>query len=96
MSKVLVKWKTNWADEMDVDGFVIMTDNEAKNLRENLSELKDSFDICVGTNEYIDYNDGKELLREIEFIPVNDQEVSMIAKLFGSSYGCYQFYQKFF
>ena len=30
MKKVLMTWNTNWADEMDISGFVIVTENEMK------------------------------------------------------------------
>ena len=33
MSKVIITWDSNWADEMDISGFSIVSDQEAKELK---------------------------------------------------------------
>ena len=50
----LVKTSTNWADEMPLDGFIILDENELEKATKEMAELAtDKFDadVSVGTNE---------------------------------------------
>lgn len=85
MSKVLVKWESNWADEMDVEGFVIMEASEWAEKRERISQVEGSTSICVGTNEDVEYDRGADILDEITEHPLTDTEEEVIVKLFGKS-----------
>ena len=83
MSKVLVKWSDNWADEMDLEGFAVMESQEWKDIKKKFEKHDHGFDISVGTNEDIDYSDGKDFLRHIETKNISDDEAKMLKKLFG-------------
>jgi len=85
--KILVSWDTNWADEMDISGWSIMTEKEATEFKEKLKNIKSWFTICVGTNEDIEYASGKDLLDELEFKKITEEEEKIIKKFFGDSFG---------
>lgn len=65
MSKLLVKFKDNWADEMDIEGFFVTTREDWEN---RVTLLKDNFPYGltygIGTNE--DIADAQRLLKELE------------------------------
>lgn len=82
-NKVLVQWNSNWADEMDVEGFQILTDREWETIRHSILQRKNSFEIYVGTNEDIEYSNGEELLEEITVTPLTLEEAATIEKFFG-------------
>lgn len=87
MAKVIVKWDSNWADEMDISGFTIISEEEAIALKTRLKERKTSFEICVGTNEDIDYSSGSDLLDELTFTKISEDEARIIEKRIGDEYG---------
>ena len=83
MSKVLVKWSDNWADEMDVEGFVIMDNSEWKEFQETAKKVNSPISICVGTNEEIEYPNGDALLENITTKKLTSDEAKTITKFFG-------------
>jgi hypothetical protein len=92
MSKVLITWNSNWADEMDISGFVITNKKEADNLKKKLQDKKDEFEIYVGSNEEISYSNGRELLSELSFKKISDSESEVISNLIGGEYGHTEFF----
>jgi hypothetical protein len=91
MSKVIITWDSNWADEMDIAGFSIVSDKEAKDLKKKLNDRQTSFTICVGTNEDIEYSDGSELLGELSFKKISDEDAKVIRKYVGDEFGFTEF-----
>jgi len=92
MNQVLVIWKTNWSDEMDIEGFKLMNVDQWNVLKKTIIP-KNSFSIYVGTNEEIEYSTGEELLKELHVKKINPDEVLTIKKLFGESFGFTEFLQ---
>lgn len=86
MEKVLVKWSSNWADEMDIQGFSIMKKQEWEHYKKEVIKLK-NFCIYVGTNEEIDYRSGEDLLEEITIKKISPEEERLIKKFIGSKFG---------
>ena len=93
MKRTLIKWDSNWADEMDIQGFVIVPTEEANEFNRKLSELKCSFVICVGTNEEIDYDSGQDLLNDLDFTELTEEQYKVIDETIGEEYGHTSFYQ---
>ena len=65
MPKILVRFSSNWADEIDIDGLYVTTDVEHSNFIDNVNkyfEHNDSINYCVGSNEDIDYESAEDLL----------------------------------
>jgi hypothetical protein len=87
MARVLVKWNSNWADEMDISGYSIMDKEEWNDLKDTLRKKTAPFTIGVGTNEEIDYENGKELLEELEATPISKEEEDVIVRLIGGEFG---------
>jgi hypothetical protein len=82
MSKVLLIFKGNWADEMDIEGFDILSKEhwEFKKLEANNTEFPQ--EICIGTNENVDYDSVKEYLSDFKVQEISDEEEAIIRKLF--------------
>lgn len=91
MAKVLVIWKANWADEMDIEGFKIYTEDDWKAYKGELKAMTKKFTISVGTNEEIDYDCGSELLNQLTVKKISDDETKFIKKMFGDEFGFTQF-----
>jgi hypothetical protein len=96
MKKLLVKFDSNWADEMDIDGFMVMTQDEwdqykahTKKFFEQLGERSWSFGI--GTNEEIEYESHDEFIRELKVEEITDVEYESLAHLFKYYDGTVQF-----
>lgn len=87
----LVTWSTNWADEMDIEGFKIFKKEDWDKFKAHVSLIKHPFDICIGTNEEIDYSNGKQLLAELLAKDITNDEYLTINKLFGTSFGYHEF-----
>jgi len=86
----LVKWEGNWADEADFIGFTTMNEENWIQYKNRLEKHEESFEFSVGTNEEVEYENGKELLRDIRITEINENECDVINKIFGY-YGHCQF-----
>lgn len=92
--KYLIKFSDNWADEMDIDSFVLMDQewkdeyfNRLKNDFEERLKEKDYFCLNFGSNQGIEYEKFDELMRCFTVIEISQEEYDTIEKLFGKSYG---------
>jgi hypothetical protein len=94
MSKTIIKWDSNWADEMDIQGFVIVDAKAAKEFKEQLETIKNEIIIGVGTNEDIEYANGKEMLSDLTFEDLTEDESESIVNVIGDEYGHCSFYQE--
>ena len=90
MSKVIVKWDGNWADEIDYDGFCIYDSKEEweqvlvnakKCVRESPGE-----ELYFGTNEYITVENESEL-DSYTVTDITNNEAEIIRRLVGDSGG---------
>lgn len=83
----LVKYESDWADEMDIEGFDILT-QEDKDYFESLTPTDDKPLIhYVGTNEEIEYWNSEMFLKCYTWTPISKEEAEIVKKLFNSSYG---------
>lgn len=90
--KVLLTWNSNWADEMDISGFVITTKKDWEDFQSEVKERED-FCIYVGTNEEIEYSNGQELLDEISVTELSKEEETLITNKIGNSFGFIEFFE---
>ena len=79
---VLIKWQGNWADEMEVCGFVVTSKEEADSYKKYLKDREDEFTLYVGSNQNITYNNGKELLEDLTFRNLTTAEFQVFKKHF--------------
>lgn len=83
--KVLMLYSGNWNDEIDVDGFVIMERSFVTYFKKFLKSFNYTISVDIGFNETVDYENGKELLQEISFATITNEESNIITKFFGQS-----------
>lgn len=75
----------NWNDEIDVDGFVIMNKKDVTYLSSFLKKYKNPISVSIGFGDYVEYDNGKELLEEISFQEITPEEFCAVTKFFGKS-----------
>lgn len=73
----------NWAEEIDVDGFVIMEKEYVSYMKKFLKDFNYTISVDIGFNEEVEYDNGRELLGEIEFIKITNKDSEIIKKIFG-------------
>lgn len=88
----LVKYRDNWADEIKVNGWCLMTDAELETWNvewatrfKHLDE-QGSYFYYVGTNEEIEYTSLEEFLDSIKIVDISEDEANVLVKLFGKQY----------
>lgn len=83
----LVKLTDNWADEMDIEGFSIMSTSQftqwAKTVEEVAKKIDEghSFEWYFGTNEWIDWNSGKDFKEAFSCEVITDEEANILKYL---------------
>ena len=86
MGYYLAKFDGNWADEMDIRGFCIINKDDKDVLVDRIKAYTEEFEICIGTNEDLYYDNGEEFLNDMSFKEISDSESETLSKLFGKSY----------
>lgn len=90
MKQYLIKTSTNWADEIDLDGWLILDENDLAEAKKKVQQLVDAditAELSVGTNEEMDV-DADEVLDELNSaIELTPEEAATLTKFFGLSYG---------
>jgi len=88
MKYYLYEYSANWADEMDVAGFMLLTETE-KDM--TLASIKKRFrkggTVSIGSNEEIEYSDFDEVMNDVSITEITKQDFDTINRLFGSSFG---------
>lgn len=83
----LVKFVDNWADEMDIEGFSIMPTGQftqwARTVEEVAKKIDDgrSFEWYFGTNEWINWDSGKEFKEAFSCEVITDEEADVLKRL---------------
>ena len=87
MSDVLLKFDGSWADEIDLQGFIVMTDKEWKDYKKEVSRLHSSsdFSVNIGTNEDVTFIDADDYFDSFEVTKLQTDESVVLRKLFKSS-----------
>jgi hypothetical protein len=80
---VIVYWSTNWADEMDIEGWAIMEEEDWKKYKKDVRLIKNGFSLFVGTNEEIEYSSGSALLKELHSKKISVDEYKVLMKIIG-------------
>ena len=81
----MMVYSGNWNEEIDVDGFVVMNKTELLYLTRFLRGYKTQISVSLGFGDYVEYDNGKELLEEISFQEITPAEFETINKFFGTS-----------
>ena len=92
MYKVLVTFKSNWADEFDVEGFKIFEKEEWEDLVEEMhTEVEFPHECHFGTNEWIDFESPEEYLACCKIQELTYLEATVIEQKIGSEHGTFLF-----
>jgi hypothetical protein len=88
MTDVLIKYDGCWADEIDLQGFLVMTREEWKT---HLSLVKrrygdSEFTISIGTNEEVNFNDFDDYKESFEIKKITDEESAVLRKFFKATH----------
>lgn len=84
---VFLKFASTWADEMDVEGFLLVTSAYWEKKKVELQGSTEPLEMCVGSNQSIRWRNGAELLSNIQEAPVNPGEnTELLQELFPLKY----------
>lgn len=93
MKYFLIKDKTNFSDEFDLEGYALEKDvtksQVKKNLIDRLKREHGDFpmELYFGSNESIIYQNKEHLLEDIEIKEISKSEYDTIYKVLGQSFG---------
>jgi hypothetical protein len=87
MAKYLAMF-SDTIDEIEINGFVIMTDKEVETYEEMASSINWPFVYNVGEDE-IEFTSGEDLLTRIEFKEISTEEAKMMKRLFNNEFGVF-------
>lgn len=90
MKQYLIKTSTNWADEIDLDGFIILDEKELEEAKKEMADLAaEDFEaeVSIGTNEEIDVEASEVLVELNDAIELAPAEYENISRLIGTRYG---------
>lgn len=85
----LVSYSSNWSDEMDIDGFCVMTEAGKKKYFEDFKkvfEVNGLYTFYVGTNEEIEYSNFADFKNDFTVEEISEEEAKVLDKLFQGSY----------
>lgn len=80
MKYYLLRYADNWADEMDLEGYVVLDEEEHAAFQQKLNAL-DGFTFVVGTNEDIEYDSKEDLEAVIDIEEITEADVDVLEKL---------------
>lgn len=86
MKKYLVIFNDLYNDEVEVNGFIIMTEKEVDYYEDLVYSIL--WDFQVNFNDIqLTYNSGEDLLSKIEFKEISNEQYKMFEKLFEGGFG---------
>ena len=85
MSKLLIQYKDNYADEFDISGFMIVEESEWNMYLKFLQSDKIAWPQCwyFGTNEGVQFDSLGELLSCYTRVQISDAEAEFLEMAFG-------------
>lgn len=87
MAKYLATF-TDTLDEIEINGFVVMSDREVENYEHLATSITWGFVFNMGDDE-LEYNSGEDLLSRIEFREITAEESKTIKRLFNNEFGVF-------
>lgn len=87
MAKYLATF-TDTLDEIEINGFVVMSDREVENYEHLASSITWGFVFNMGDDE-LEFNSGEDLLSRIEFKEISLEESKAIKRLFNNEFGVF-------
>lgn len=94
----LVKFYDNWADEMDIEGFSIMSTGQftqwAKTVEEVAKKIDEGrpFEWYFGNNEWINWDSSKDFKEAFSCEVITDEEAEVLKRLLLQEFASYGFF----
>jgi hypothetical protein len=78
----LVKYKDNWADEINIDGHIVLTKEIFKKF-DAIAKKNLCFTMCIGTNEEIEYNnnDWQKASNAYSVVEITGEQYNVLKEL---------------
>lgn len=73
----LIKYDSNWADEIDIDGFIVLSDELHDNFIEAINRIE-YLEFYIGTNEEIIYESPEEILNDLEISDITVEQAKVL------------------
>ena len=87
MKYYLVKSGLNWADEIDFEGFDLLTEDELEKAKKEFKNLRLTVNASIGTNEDVDI-ESSEVLEDLRGAQeITESEYNFLNRLFSKHYG---------
>lgn len=83
---LVAEFEDNWADEFDVRGWQLFTSEDWQEFRKDF-DVDSEFTVYVGSNQYIDYDEARDVLNQIQLFEVTEDEFNTIKRIFGGHSG---------
>lgn len=84
--KLLIKFNSDWADEFDVSGFMVISFKDWQNHITNVAKQflsTSEIEVYFGTNESMTYESLLNYINKFTITPINSEEFLVLKKLFG-------------
>lgn len=75
-------------DDIEVNGFMVMTDKEVEAYEELASSIGWDFSYSLG-DLALEYSSGDDLLTRIDFRPITSEQVKTLKTIFNSKFGVF-------
>jgi len=88
MSKILLKYKDDWADEMDINGFLIVDKETYDKYMKLLKEWPNPYrpiEVYVGTNESVEFYNLRDFKDRVKKREISDEEAAFLTDIFGGN-----------
>jgi hypothetical protein len=83
----LVKLRKNYADEFDVYGFAVLTEEEWVTFQQQVRDDFSYSEHYFGTNEYLEWDSAEQYLKSLEVKEIDEIAYAVLINLFGQEYG---------
>lgn len=84
MPKLLVLDK-DYADEFDVQGFAVITDNDFPIWRDKLLAYTHDIEFYFGSNEALFWENGRDLFSYLDILDISDEYANFLAGTFSTA-----------
>ena len=82
MKHYLVKFNDCYADEFDVEGFMLMNEKDLKRFYKRVERTEYPIEFYFGTNEFIEYISKEHYLENVTVQEISESVYSTLKELF--------------
>ena len=79
---LLIKQSGNYADEFDLEGFMVIPEKTWEEIKEGWKEFEYPHNSYFGSNEFITFESPEDILDSFEVIELTTLEEAVLVKLF--------------